>query len=55
VRLGIAGAAIGASIPPALRVALSILRAAIWLVIAVILWAIAMGATGQLGRLTRLR
>jgi hypothetical protein len=55
VRLGVAGAATGASIPPAFRVLGSMIRAAVWLVIALLLWAIAMAAAGQTGWLTRLR
>lgn len=55
VRLGIAGAAAGASIPPALRVFGSMLRAAVWLVIAVVLLGIAMTALGGMDWLTRLR
>lgn len=51
-RFGVAGAAVGASIPPAFRFLGSMLRAAVWLVIAVILWGIAMAAVGQLNWLT---
>ena len=55
VRFGIAGAAAGAGIPPVFRAVSSMLRAAIWIVIAVLLWGIAMAAAGQLGWLARLR
>src|SRR6267142_4226337 len=55
VRLGVAGAATGASIPPAFRAAGSVIRAAVWIVLAAILWAIAMAAAGQMGWLNQLR
>jgi hypothetical protein len=55
MRLGIAGAAFGAGVPPAFRAAGSMLRAALWIVLAAFLWLIAMAAAGQLGWLTRLR
>jgi hypothetical protein len=55
VRLGIAGAAAGASIPPTFRAAGTILRAAAWVALVALLWAIALVAAGQTGWLTRLR
>lgn len=55
MRLGIAGAAFGAGVPPAFRAAGSIIRAALWIVIAAILWTIAIAAAGQMGWLTGLR
>jgi hypothetical protein len=54
-RFGLAGAAAGASIPPAFRAVSSMLRAAVWIVIAVLLWVISLAAAGQLGWLARLR
>jgi hypothetical protein len=55
LRMGIAGAAAGASVPPAFRVAGSLVRAALWLLIAVLLWAIAAGALGITSWMPRLR
>lgn len=54
VRLGVAGAATGAGVPPAFRAAGSVIRAAAWIVLAAVLWTIAMAAAGQMGWLTQL-
>jgi len=49
VRIGVAGAAAGASVPPAFRVLGALLGAAVWLVIVLLLWFVAMAALGPLG------
>jgi hypothetical protein len=49
IRLGVAGAAAGASVPPAFRVLGALLGAAVWLVIVLLLWFIAMAALGPVG------
>lgn len=54
-RMGVAGAAAGAGIPPALRALATAFRAFIWIALATALWLIAMSAAGQLGWLSRLR
>lgn len=55
LRFGLAGAAVGASIPPAVRAAALASRALIWIVITGLLWAAAFGLAGQTGWLTSLR
>ena len=54
-RLGIAGAAAGAGIPPAVKSALFVVRAAVWIVLAAFLWWVAIFLSGSAGWLTRLR
>jgi hypothetical protein len=55
LRLGVAGAAAGAGIPPAVRALGVALRAALWIAIAAACWIFAMAAAGQMGWLSRLR
>jgi len=55
LRFGLAGAAAGAGIPPAVRAAALASRALIWVVVAGLLWAAALGLSGQTDWLTRLR
>lgn len=55
IRFGIAGAASGASIPPFIRAAGSLVRSAIWIGMVAILWLIALAALGRLDWLNRLR
>ena len=55
LRLGIAGAAAGAGIPPAFRAFGVAVRAALWIAITAACWMLAMAAAGQLGWLDRLR
>ena len=55
LRLGIAGAAVGAGIPPCFRAAGFVIRAALWLLLAAVLWGIALAATGQTTWLSGLR
>ena len=53
LRLGLAGAAAGAGLPPFLRAALLAARAALWIGLAVVLWAAALALTGQIPWLAR--
>ncbi len=55
LRFGLAGAAVGASIPPAVRAAALASRALIWIVISALLWGAALALSGQTGWLTSLR
>jgi hypothetical protein len=55
LRFGLAGAAAGAGIPPAVRAAALASRALIWVVVAGLLWAAALGLSGQTDWLTHLR
>ena len=55
LRIGVAGAALGASLPPAFRAVGSVIRAALWFGIAIALWVIAIAALGRLDWLSRLR
>jgi hypothetical protein len=54
-RLALAVAAAGAGVPPAIRAASFVLRAALWFVLAIVLWGIALSASGLLGSLARFR
>ena len=53
LRLGIAGAAIGASFPALFRGGFAALRAAAWIALAFVLWVIAATAAGQAAWLQR--
>jgi hypothetical protein len=55
VRLGLAGAALGAGFPPAVRAFGVALRATLWIAITAACWGLAVAAAGQLGWLNRLR
>ncbi|MBI1796391.1 MAG: hypothetical protein HYR74_05000 [Candidatus Eisenbacteria bacterium] len=55
LRWAIAGAAVGASVPPAVRSIVTLIRAAGWGLVTLVLWWIAIAASGQLGWLQRLR
>ena len=54
LRLAIAGAAAGGSIPPAFRALSTMFRAFLWIVLATGLWMIALAAAGQWDWLNRL-
>jgi hypothetical protein len=54
LRFGIAGAALGASIPPGFRAAGFAIRGALWFVLAALLWGIASAVSGQTSWLARL-
>ena len=53
LRYGIAGAAFGASVPPVIKMLASVLKAAIWWVLAMILWWIGLSLLGASGWMTR--
>ncbi|MGH7681540.1 MAG: hypothetical protein ACRENN_06090 [Candidatus Eiseniibacteriota bacterium] len=53
LRYGIAGVAFGASIPPFIKTLASVLKAAIWWILAVILWWIGLSVLGASNWLTR--
>jgi hypothetical protein len=55
LRFGLAGAAAGAGIPPAVRAAALASRALIWVVVTALLWGGALALAGQTGWLTHLR
>jgi len=53
LRYGLAGAAFGASVPPVIKMLASVLKAAIWWILAMILWWIGFSLLGASGWMTR--
>jgi hypothetical protein len=53
LRFGLAGVAFGASVPPAIKALGSILKAALWWILAMVLWWTAFSLLGNAGWMTR--
>lgn len=53
IRFALAGVALGGSVPPAIKALASILKAALWWILAMVLWWIAFSLLGNAGWMTR--